>query len=161
MMDLFICKLNLNVNWTNTLGKRSSAAKQVWDPCSKYSLGLLDVLFVLLTILCLTFIAVNRGFALLLHTGAVLLSVAALLTVHRHQKKGTFTMSLQPQIKLFHQLLHIWTWKIALWRQRALNVSAAAFEFLVRGIMLGLLAATCRALVSSAVPKQKQKGTSF
>lgn len=119
--------------------------------------------FVLLTILCLTFIAVNRGFALLLHTGAVLLSVAALLAIHRHQKKGTFTMSLQPQIKLFFIWLlaavtahlnlkdsFVEAASVALdW----LNMSAAALEFLMRGLMLGLLAATCRALVSSAVQK--------
>lgn len=119
--------------------------------------------FVLLTILCLTFIAVNRGFALLLHTGAVLLSVTALLAIHRHQKKGTFTMSLQPQIKLFFIWLlaavtahlnlkdsFVEAASVALdW----LNMSAAALEFLMRGLMLGLLAATCRALVSSAVQK--------
>ncbi len=67
-------------------------------------------------------------------------------------------MSLQPQIKLFHLNLKDSFVEAASGALDWLNVSAAAFEFLVRGIMLGLLAATCRALVSSAVPKQKQKG---
>lgn len=47
------------------------------------------LMFFVNRIVFVIFLAVNSGFTLLLHTGAVLLSVTALHSVHGHQKEGT------------------------------------------------------------------------